>query len=123
MPLPTMPMSIVRWSSEVVTNAPSTPAAPPSSVTIATSAKRTSAAPSVEPGLKPNQPMNRITVPRPTSGIEWPGMAQRGAVVAVLAAARPEHQQRGEPGGRFTRRLPNMALGEGRAGACEPIST
>ena len=32
--------------------------------------------PSVEPGLNPNQPTNRIRAPRPTSGIECPGMAR-----------------------------------------------
>ncbi len=70
MPLPTIPMSIVRCISCVVMNAPITPPAAPSMVTIATSAKRTSPAPSAEPGLNPNQPTNRIRMPRPTSGME-----------------------------------------------------
>ena len=40
------------------------------------SAKRLPIAPSVEPGLNPNQPSHRISTPRPTSGIECPGIAR-----------------------------------------------
>ena len=53
-----------------------TPAAAARLVTTTTSAKRLPIAPSVEPGLKPNQPSQRMSTPRPTSGIEWPGMAR-----------------------------------------------
>src|SRR5690606_38826108 len=35
-----------------------------------------SSAASSEPGLNPNQPMNRIMAPRTTNGIEWPGIAR-----------------------------------------------
>src|SRR5918997_1355374 len=77
MPLPTMPMSMVFSLICEATKAPITPPAAPRSVTTATSASRPSVADSVEPGLKPNQPKNRMTTPRPTSGIECPGMQQR----------------------------------------------
>ena len=53
-----------------------TPAAAPSCVTSTTSAKRSPLVPSVEPALKPNQPSHRISTPRPTSGIECPGIAR-----------------------------------------------
>ena len=65
-----MPMSIVRCLIDVAMNAPSTPPQAPSRVTTATSPKRESVAFSVEPALKPNQPMNRIRTPRPASGME-----------------------------------------------------
>jgi hypothetical protein len=57
-------------------DAPITPAAAASWVTSATSAKRPSPTPSVEPALKPNQPSQRIRTPRPTSGIEWPAITR-----------------------------------------------
>ena len=47
-----------------------TPAAAARFVTRAISAKRLPIAPSVEPGLNPNQPSHRISTPRPTSGME-----------------------------------------------------
>ena len=54
--------------------APSTPAAAARFVVTAMSAKRAPTAPSVEPGLKPNQPNHRISTPRIASGMEWPGI-------------------------------------------------
>ena len=53
-----------------------TPAAAARFVTRTISAKRLPIAPSVEPGLNPNQPSHRISTPRPTSGMEWPGIAR-----------------------------------------------
>ena len=70
MPFETMPMSIVRCLMTVAMKAPSTPPQAPSRVTTATSANRVSVAFSVEPALKPNQPMNRMITPRPASGME-----------------------------------------------------
>ena len=69
-PLPTMPMSIVFCMTRLVIAAVITPAAAARFVTSTTSAKRLPIAPSVEPGLKPNQPSQRIRIPRPTNGIE-----------------------------------------------------
>ena len=89
MPLATMPMSIVRCFSCVATNAPITPPAAPMSVTTATSPRRASLMPSVEPGLNPNQPMNRIRTPMPTSGIEWPGIARGLPSVPYLPLRAP----------------------------------
>ena len=57
-------------------SAPSTPAAAAMFVTSRTSVKRPSSAPSVEPGLKPNQPSHRISTPRPKSGMLCPGIAR-----------------------------------------------
>ena len=54
--------------------APSTPADAARLVVTAMSAKRAPTAPSVEPGLKPNQPNQRIRTPSTASGIEWPGI-------------------------------------------------
>ena len=54
--------------------APITPAAAARFVTTTTSAKRPPIAPSVEPGLKPNQPNQRMKTPSPTSGMLWPGI-------------------------------------------------
>ena len=56
--------------------AATTPAAAARLVTTTTSAKRPPIAPRVEPGLNPNQPSQRISTPRPTSGIECPGIAR-----------------------------------------------
>jgi hypothetical protein len=56
--------------------APITPAAAASWVFSMTSPKNEPALSNVEPPLKPNQPIHRITTPRPTSGIEWPGIAR-----------------------------------------------
>ena len=95
-----MPMSKVRTCSWLVAIAPSTPAAAARLVTTATSAKRPSTAPSVEPALKPNQPNHSISTASPTSGMEWPGITFGLAVLAVLAVARAEQQQRGERAGR-----------------------
>ena len=100
MPLPTMPMSIVRCISCVVMNAPITPPAAPSMVTTATSAKRTSrraqrrARVEAEPADEQDQDAQAderhgVTRDRP-----------RLAVGAVLALARAEQQQRRERAGR-----------------------
>ena len=43
-------------------------------MTTATSAKRPSIAPSVEPALKPNQPNQSTSTASPTSGMLWPGI-------------------------------------------------
>ncbi len=75
-PLPAMPMSIVPVLQRATPIEASTPAAAASIVTSATSGKRPSSAPSVEPGLKPNQPSHRISTPRPKNGIECPGIAR-----------------------------------------------
>src|SRR2546427_682898 len=57
-------------------SAASTPAAAARLVTTTISAKRPPTAARVEPGLKPNQPSQRMNTPRPTSGIECPGIAR-----------------------------------------------
>ena len=75
-PLPIMPTSSVLSTSWVSSSAPMTPPAAPRFVTATTSAKRPSAVPSVEPPLKPNQPSQRISTPRPNSGMLWPGIAR-----------------------------------------------
>ena len=96
-----MPMSNVRVQqrrSSII--APSTPAAPPRLVTTTTSAKRPPIAPSVEPGLKPNQPNQRIRIAEPDERHRVPGDHVRLAVGPVLAAARAEQQQRRERAGR-----------------------
>ena len=76
------------------------PPAQPSSVTTATSAKRTSPIPSVEPGVEaePADEQDR-SCPRPTSGIEWPGIARGLPSGAVLALARAEQEQGREGAG------------------------
>jgi hypothetical protein len=71
-----MPTSSAFVFSHVTSEAAITPPAAPSWVTRATSAKRSLPTPSVEPALKPNQPSQRISTPRPTSGIEWPGITR-----------------------------------------------
>ena len=71
-----MAMSTVRWSTTVMKYAPRMPPAAPSIVTIATSAKRPSVTPSVEPALKPNQPMSRMNMPRPRMYMLWPGIGR-----------------------------------------------
>ena len=50
------------------------PVQPASSVLTAICITSSSAA-SSEPGLKPNQPMNRMMAPSTTNGMLWPGMA------------------------------------------------
>ena len=75
MPLPVMPTSGLPLLSQMVHMAATPPAAAASSVMTAMSMTGRSAA-SSEPGLKPNQPTNRITVPRATSGMLWPRMAR-----------------------------------------------
>ena len=75
-PLPAMPMSIVFISSLPVTIAVSTPAQAASWVVTTTSVKRPSSALSVEPGLKPNQPNQRMKIDRPNSGMLWPGIGR-----------------------------------------------
>src|SRR3954454_21384694 len=97
---------------------PSTPAHAASCVTSRTSVKRPSSAPSVEPGLKPNQPSHRMITPRPNSGMLWPGIARGlpsgpdlpwrepertragGAPGAPDQGAGGEQQERGERAGR-----------------------
>jgi hypothetical protein len=71
-----MPISIVLRSRYIAPTAETTPAAAARLVTRATSANRFPIAPSVEPGLNPNQPSQRINTPRPTRGIECPGIAR-----------------------------------------------
>ena len=65
----------------IVASAPKTPEAAATLVTITMSAKRMSwptpvelIAERVEPGLKPNQPNQRMKVAKPTNGIECPGI-------------------------------------------------
>ena len=54
----------------------STPPAAAMFVVRTTSGKRPSNALSVEPGLKPNQPSQRMKMPKPNSGMLWPGIAR-----------------------------------------------
>ena len=68
-PLPAMPMSIVPVFSFTVITANSTPAAAAMLVITRISGNRPSSAPSVEPGLNPNQPSQRISTPSPNSGM------------------------------------------------------
>ncbi len=73
-PLAVMPMSGLPIIAQAVIMAASTPATAAMFVTRAISAKLRSMALSVLPGLKPNQPSQRMTTPRSASGILWPGM-------------------------------------------------
>src|SRR5919198_5116414 len=80
-PLHAMPMSGFRVLSQIVVSAPITPQAAAMLVTRTMSAKRMSpfcpvelSALSVEPGLNPNQPNQRMKVARPTNGMLWPGI-------------------------------------------------
>ena len=100
MPLPTMPMSIVFSLICDATNAPMTPPAPPSKVTTATSASRPSVAASVDPGLNPNQPKNRITMPKSDERHRVARDHARLAVRPVLALPGAEQQQRRQGAGR-----------------------
>src|SRR5919106_5356740 len=63
-PLPAMPTSSDLVSSQTMSSAPTTPAEAPSCVFSATSANSTSSVASVDPALKPNQPIQRIITPR-----------------------------------------------------------
>ena len=65
-----MPTSSVRVIAQITSEAPSTPPAAPSWVLSATSAKNTASVARADPALKPNQPIQRIITPSPTSGIE-----------------------------------------------------
>ena len=98
-PLPAMPTSSVRSSASTVIEAPITPAAAPSWVFSATSAKNTPSVARVEPGVEPEpadpedhhpEPDQRHRVAR-----DRPGLAVR----AVLALAGAQQQQRREAGG------------------------
>ena len=75
-PLPAMPMSIVPVFSFTVITANSTPAAAAMLVITRISGNRPSSAPSVDPGLNPNQPSHRISTPSPNSGMLCPGIAR-----------------------------------------------
>ena len=88
-PLPAMPMSMVPVFQYAVAIEASTPAPAASIVTSATSGKRPSDAPSVEPGLNPNQPSHRISTPRPNSGIECPGIARGRPSLPYLPRRAP----------------------------------
>ncbi len=92
-PFSVMPMSKLRVSSQIVPIAPSTPAAPPSQVTIATSAKRPSSVLRVEPGLKPNHPNHRITTPSPTRGMEWPGITLGRPLASYFPCRAPSRSR------------------------------
>ena len=62
--------------------------------------KRPSSAPSVEPGLNPNQPSHRMSTPRPNSGMLWPGIARGLPSAPYLPWRGAEQQQRREGAGR-----------------------
>src|SRR3954471_16950577 len=128
-PLPAMPMSIFLTFRYMTATAEMTPAAAARFVTMAISGKRPSIACRPEPGLNPNQPSHRIRMPRPNSGMLWPGIA-RGlssgpyfpgcgpwwsttASGPVLPAARPEvqqHRQRAVGADQVDRRRPGEVL-------------
>ncbi len=65
-----MPTSSVLLFSQIASEAPITPAAAASWVFSMTSPKRLPSVSKVEPPLNPNQPIQRMITPRPTSGIE-----------------------------------------------------
>src|SRR3954462_12631870 len=108
-----MPMSTVRCITTVMRYDPRTPPDAPSMVTIATSAKRPSVMPSVEPALKPNQPNSRMNIPRPRMNMLWPGIGRfapsgpnlprRGPSISRPASA-PVAATRGAAGGVDGRR-------------------
>ena len=70
------------------------PAIPASMVFTATEPIRSAPlpdAPSVEPGLNPNQPNARMKQPVSTMTMSWPGIALRFAVAGVLSDPRPDN--------------------------------
>src|SRR3954452_13165847 len=83
-PLTVMPMSNVRVMAQIVAMAPIKPAAAARVVTTTKTENRPQTAPSVDPGLKPNQPNHRIRTASPTYGIECPG-------ITLGRLSRPEY--------------------------------
>src|SRR6185503_7417649 len=69
--------------------APITPAAAASWVFSITSPKKEADVSKVEPPLNPNQPIQRMITPSPTSGIEWPGIARGEPSAAYLPIRGP----------------------------------
>jgi hypothetical protein len=96
-PLPIMPTSRLLVSTLAAIAAPTTPAAAARFVTTTTSAKRLPSVPSVEPGLKPNQPSQRISTPMPNSGIEWPGIARGRPPASYLPSRGPSSSSAARP--------------------------
>src|ERR687891_1603979 len=98
------PLAVIETSGLLVRShmtppATTAPAQAATRVRVATIITNSSAA-SSEPGLNPNQPMNRMSAPSTTSGMLWPGMARalpsdpylpmRGpSMMAPMSAAQP----------------------------------
>ncbi len=76
MPLAIMPGSGLPERIMIQSIPIDAPNAAASAVLVATTAKRTSLAASVEAALKPNQPNNRMKVPSNAIGMWWPGMVR-----------------------------------------------
>ena len=66
----------------------------------ATSAKKLSVVPNVEPALNPYQPTHSRSTPRPTRGIECPGIARGDPSEPYLPRRRSEEQQSREAADR-----------------------
>ena len=98
-PLPAMPMSIDFVFQRATMIAPRTPAEAAICVTSRISGKRPSSAPSVEPGLNPNQPSHRISTPSPNSGMLCPGIARGLPSLPYLPRLGPSMQQHRERAG------------------------
>ena len=87
--------------------APKVPVQPASMVLTAMEPMRrqpAAEAPSVLPGLNPNQPKARMKQPISTAEISWPMIALRRSVAIELADARPDderHRQGGESADRM----------------------
>src|SRR5918998_4859147 len=96
-PLPAMPTSSDLVLSQTIASAPTTPAAAASCVLSATSAKATPSVVKVEPALNPYQPTQRMTTPRPTSGIECPGIARGRPSLPYLPERDPSSSSAASP--------------------------
>ena len=78
--------------------------------------------PIVLPGLKPNQPNQRMKQPIVAAVMLWPGMACDLAVGAVLADARAEHDdaQPGRPNRRWSAPASSRRNQEAPVAASQP---
>ena len=112
------PFSIIDRSGFLITShevmtAPRTPAAAARFVFSATYAKKPTppkSTLSVEPGLKPNQPNQRMITPSVVNAMLWPGMALGFPSCRELADPRPEQERPGEAGERA------LVVDDGRTG-------
>ena len=96
-PLPAMPTSIDLVLSQMTPSATTAPAAAASCVFNATSAKKLSVVPNVEPALNPYQPTHSRRTPRPTRGIECPGIARGEPSEPYLPRLAPRSRSAASP--------------------------